>query len=570
MGQTANLGCSFGTLHLCQSEGDGATAGVMPSRCGGAGSSNNTRRISKVYNFDLASASRFPSSSSFSCVFCATSRATEERRVVRVIPRRRCERERLLRELDLLRGSDHPNLARISDVLEDPLMLCVVMEEVAGESLLSAVAQTKSGQSLSERLVAHYARQLLLGLQHLHSIGVTHEDVHPGNILVTCDPPSPEPRLKLIDYGFAAKYGRCPVSPALQCTSCQAPEQVIDSTASRAMITDQSCDIWAVGVVTYMLLSGHWPFEAETTQGLKKKIRSGLWSFLPSKAWTGVSDSARAFVSSLLASQPHERPVASQALEEKFLDAGSMPKKMFTPLLQHEEVLRDIRRRGSDRTIKHAMVDALATCLSSSQLEEARRHLAAQGAEGGSGGNLTLRELRCCLVQAGVALPGRLLGTLTAVDRDAGDSGFRGSYRGEEVMEAAGERRVGLEEALLWSAWSAGLPDGASTVRREELPRLLDLGAPTLTQVFALHPARIAAAASGAPPGPHLQPGPAGSEASQGPLPEYVGFNELLAWLRSAGGATYPALASRWAPPGCRRVCAEELLVRMPQPSEPQ
>merc|ERR1719367_2249483 len=110
---------------------------VLPSRCGGASASHSSGRVTRMYNINLASNSWHLGSSSFGTVLRAARRDTQEVRAARAILKRRCDRERLLHELGVLKGLDHPNLPRVHEIVEDARVIWLIMEMAQGQELMS-------------------------------------------------------------------------------------------------------------------------------------------------------------------------------------------------------------------------------------------------------------------------------------------------------------------------------------------------------------------------------------------------------------------------------------------------
>lgn len=552
MGQSTSVGCSFGTLHLCASEDGGGPAGVvLPSRCSSAGNCNTQGRVTKAYSLDLAGSSWYLGSGSFGTSFRCAHRAKEELRVMRAIPKRFCDREGMLRELEAIRGLDHPNLVRICDVIEDTRFLWLVMEATPGEDILYAVAD--SGKQLTEWLVAQLVRQLVLGLQHLHAAGLAHEDVQPRNVLVTDKPMGQELRLKLIDYGLARRYRKSQhvqaAEPlALQFSQCLSPEQVAEASNPRTLLVQPSCDLWASGVITYVLLSGRWPFDAESPSLLHKKIRAGLWAFLPVEAWA-VGERAKAFISSLLVVEPDRRSNTGQALEHPFLRLDEVDKSALQPLLHRQEIIRSLRKLSSMQLLRQAVVHSLGTHLQDEQLAELRRHLCSLEPSGK--GSLTLSELRHGLVQAGVVLPGRLLPSLQSLGRKENQSR---NLKVGDLIEAAAQRRHSLEEVILWSTWIAANPDTSLFLRREEALRVFEQGSSALAAVLG----------SSAPVCDSL--GPSKPEAA---LPDRVGFDDLLTWVRDAAASQHRSISTLWLRRAGAHASAADLVIRIPRVQGP-
>lgn len=549
MGQGTPAGCSFGTsMQICSSEraiamqacsvpdprsstGGCEGRGLVMPRCGvrgdnGASSSSrrhNAAGLSQAFSSDLAHC-RYPGSSCLSSAFKATHQATGEVRVIRILMRRRCEheRDRLMRELEALQQLQHPNLARICEVVEDPRALCLVMELASGEDLLSAVARVR--HQLSESYVASLMRQLLHGLQHLHSANLAHEDVCPRNILAAEEPSYGDDkvlRLKLIDYGLAAKYAKGNPSALLKCCNCLAPEQVGGSFSPQTVVMKPACDLWAVGVITYVLLSGHWPFEAETQQLTRKRIKEGRYAFEPIESWASISEAPKAFVRSLLAVDSAQHLRAAQVLDHDFLRIDAIDKHAMQPLARHEQIADSLRQISARWMLQHLVVDTLAIRLSIGQFPELRKHL--ESVDSSSRGLITLSELRRGLVQAGVALPGRLLEPILTVESD--DWRY---FSCEELVEAAVERRRGLEEAMLWAAWAGGASESTAFLGNEDVLKVLQSGGTSLIQVFGMEAVATAKQVLQSARWCSAQQG----HATVKQFPEQVSFEQLLSRMR--------------------------------------
>mmetsp|Transcript_61725 Transcript_61725/g.133738 ORF Transcript_61725/g.133738 Transcript_61725/m.133738 type:complete len:549 (-) Transcript_61725:90-1736(-) len=514
MGQIPGPGCSC-AVQVCPpgTGGRSTTSAAVPSRCVGARSSGYVGSASKFYNLDCTAAGRFPGRSAFSTAFRAVHHLTEEQRVVRVVLKSCCERDRLLRDLDLLRRVDHPNLARVIEVLEDRRVICVVMELAMGDDLLTTLGS--SGRPMLQGTAAHLLRQLLLALKHLHSVGLVHEDVHPRNIAVAAAAGGPSCailRLKLIDFGLAARHTKSSLARRLLFCHCWAPEQACSPASPRMLLMDPCCDVWAVGAVAFVLLSGNWPFQARSPELLRQKVQKGCWSFSPSEAWAPVDESARDFVSSLLVASTTQRPSADSALAHAFVQP-SISKGQPQVVPRSRELTRSLRKLAANRILTLATVDALVAAgigasRASAGLEDAE--LAAEEAP------LSLLELRRGLHRSGVSLPGNFLGPLLDVE---GDDEF--ALSAEELLEAATIRARNLEETVAWLSWSAMVPEGSLRLRREAVAQVLEHGGDALRRTFG-HAALQSAAASM-------------SFREKEAFPDHVTFEDFLKWLRCTG-----------------------------------
>lgn len=186
---------------------------------------------------------------------------------------------------------------------------------------------------------------------------------------------------------------------------------------------------------------------------------------------------------------------------------------------------------------------------------------------------MTLDSLRRALMQAGVALPGRLLSTLLITEQAEPGEGF--TFRADELADAALERRRGLEEALLWVAWSCALPDGAVHLRKEELPKLVELGGPTLAAISGASLLSVGMSSTQTTKIPKASSSSSfGADCSS--LPAQATYDELLVWLQSSSKArpagSTAAGRSNGAPAWLKTspcAAAGDLCIRMPAPPDP-
>lgn len=116
-------------------------------------------------------------------------------------------------------------------------------------------------------------------MSYLHSVGVCHRDLKPENLLT-----SEDGRIVVADFGLAKIFGR----GELLMTHCGTPNYAAPEIIRGDHVYDKSVDMWSVGVITYVLLCGYFPFYDEDDAVLKKKIKLGDYSF-PDIPWKQIS-----------------------------------------------------------------------------------------------------------------------------------------------------------------------------------------------------------------------------------------------------------------------------------------
>jgi calcium-dependent protein kinase len=215
------------------------------------------------------------------------------------------KKERLMSEVSVFLCMDHPHVARLLDVYETDDQISLVTECMEGGELFDRVMQSKR---FSEKKAADAARQMLLALNYLHSNGMVHRDLKLENFLFDVKGGS---HLKMIDFGFS-KF----LDPkARMKTSCGTLAYVAPEVLKRSYTSQ--CDLWSMGVIVFVLLSGHMPFHGESDEQIKE-IKAGNFIMKP-EHWINVSKTGREFTKALLHLDPNTRLTPSAALEHQWL-----------------------------------------------------------------------------------------------------------------------------------------------------------------------------------------------------------------------------------------------------------
>uniref|UniRef100_A0A7S1ETE3 Protein kinase domain-containing protein n=1 Tax=Timspurckia oligopyrenoides TaxID=708627 RepID=A0A7S1ETE3_9RHOD len=221
--------------------------------------------------------------------------------------RREMVRLNAQREVDVLKSIDHPNILKFSRVIEDDENCYLVTEFIKGLDLFEAGVRKK----FSEREVLLLSRTLFDGLAYLHSLGVAHRDVKLENIvLMGSDKPED---VKLIDFGLAHSFNFddnsiCTDFPGTR--QYKAPEIVLSQPYDPKPV-----DIWALGVVMYILCCRDFPFNGSDTASVSHEILTKKLSF-KGERWKNISSATKKFIEKLLSRNPLERPTAEAAVLE--------------------------------------------------------------------------------------------------------------------------------------------------------------------------------------------------------------------------------------------------------------
>ncbi|XP_066993450.2 obscurin isoform X6 [Anabrus simplex] len=246
-------------------------------------------------------------------------------------------------ELEIMNYLNHPKLIRLHDAYETNRSLSLIMELGGGGELLDSL--TKEPHT-TETEIAGYIRQILWGLEHMHDQNIAHLGLTVGDLLIS-HPGGDD--LKICDFGLSRRiaYGK------LASLDYGMPEFVSPEIANGDGVSC-SADMWAVGIITYILLSGHSPFRGLNDRETLTRVKEGKWEF-HDKWFSDISADARDFISKLLVFQPDGRLDVRTALKHPWLNiADKMPADQYMiptdRLRSYYDSYRDWYQNASCRT----------------------------------------------------------------------------------------------------------------------------------------------------------------------------------------------------------------------------
>jgi serine/threonine protein kinase len=223
-----------------------------------------------------------------------------------------------LREIAMLSSlNDYasPHVVSMVQVLEDSNHFYIISEIVDGGNLLTLLnQQQEQHHALSEQQVKDLARSLLLGVQALHALNISHHDLQPENLLLLDNK-----RVQICDFGSAVY-----VDGDYCCKGRYGNMQYAAPEVLRGKTHGSSSDLWSVGVILYYCLCGHLPFEDPSKRRLKEKIVKAEYDF-SQREWAFVSRPAKQFISNLLHADSQVRLTASEALKHTWLASTYLP-----------------------------------------------------------------------------------------------------------------------------------------------------------------------------------------------------------------------------------------------------
>jgi calcium/calmodulin-dependent protein kinase I len=194
------------------------------------------------------------------------------------------------------------------------------MELVTGGELFDRIVEKGS---YSERDASDLIRQVIEAVSYLHALGIVHRDLKPENLLYMC-PEDDDAPIKIIDFGLS----RPDIGPgSIMKTKVGTPYYVAPEVLQRKYTA--SCDIWSIGVITYILLCGYPPFYGENDANLFEQIKKAEYEF-DAPYWDEISDSAKDFISHLMEKSPIKRYTCEECLDHPWISGGMASTKDIT------------------------------------------------------------------------------------------------------------------------------------------------------------------------------------------------------------------------------------------------
>lgn len=193
----------------------------------------------------------------------------------------------LPREIDVVRGLQHPNLIQFYQSIETTHRVFIIMEYAENGSLLDLIRTEKK---LCEDKARELFKQIVSVIEYIHSKGIVHRDVKCENLLF-----DKNNVLKLIDFGFARENM---LPPKMSETYCGSYAYASPEILKGVPYQPQASDIWAIGVVLYAMVVGRLPFDDSSVRYLLKQVQQKVT--FPMSA-VELSDEVKALIEKILA-----------------------------------------------------------------------------------------------------------------------------------------------------------------------------------------------------------------------------------------------------------------------------
>uniref|UniRef100_A0AAY4DRY5 non-specific serine/threonine protein kinase n=1 Tax=Denticeps clupeoides TaxID=299321 RepID=A0AAY4DRY5_9TELE len=276
-------------------------------------------------------------------------------------------RGRVFREVETLyQCQGNKNILEMIQFFEDSSCFYLVFEKLRGGSILTHIQRRKH---FNEREASQVVRDIANALDFLHNKGIAHRDLKPENIL--CEYPEQVSPVKICDFdlgsGMKLSSACTPITTPELTTPCGSAEymapEVVEVFTDEASFYDKRCDLWSLGVILYILLSGSPPFTGHCgidcgwdrgeacracQNNLFERIQEGKYEF-PDREWAHISAGAKDLISQLLVRDATLRLSATQVLQHPWVQGNAPERGLSTPhVLQRNNSTKDLTQFAAD------------------------------------------------------------------------------------------------------------------------------------------------------------------------------------------------------------------------------
>lgn len=255
------------------------------------------------------------------------------------------DHQKLEREARICRALKHPNIVRLHDSIQDEGFHYLVFDLVTGGELFEDIV---AREFYSEADASHCMQQILESVNYCHVHGIVHRDLKPENLLLASKVKGAA--VKLADFGLAievqgdqqAWFGFAGTPGYLS------PEVIRKDPYGKPV------DIWACGVILYILLVGYPPFWDEDQPRLYAQIKAGAYDY-PSPEWDTVTPEAKNLINSMLTVNPAKRITATEALKHPWI----CQRERVASVVHRQETVDCLKKFNARRKLKGAILTTM-------------------------------------------------------------------------------------------------------------------------------------------------------------------------------------------------------------------
>ena len=258
----------------------------------------------------------------FGSVKLGVEKKTKERVAIKIIKKKKAKPsdiELVRTEIDIMKLCHHPNVVHLLEHFENADYIFIVMEYIRGGRLTDYMKEKKF--HFSEKRAAEIIYEIAIGVKYLHKYGIIHRDLKPDNIMLTES--NDKGHIKIMDFGLSKILGKKEkTSDGFGTLTFVSPEVLIRKPYNKEI------DIWSIGVILYLILSGDLPFddEEDDEQKIAKSIVFNEVEF-PSKKFGNKSKEVIELIKRCLTKEPKDRIKIDEIIKSDWIQSNIIHKE---------------------------------------------------------------------------------------------------------------------------------------------------------------------------------------------------------------------------------------------------
>ena len=250
------------------------------------------------------------------------------------------------KEIQILKKLDHPFILKIIEFHSTETEYHIITDYCQNGELYSEIVNRGK---FSEREASFIIYQILLAIRYCHNMGIVHRDIKPENIMIERKEESGLLRVKLIDFGVAKIFSLNVNHKTIAGSSIYMAPEVLRANYN------ESCDLWSIGVILYILLIGKPPFNGKNENEISLAVKKGKYDIL-SAQYESLSQNAKDLISKLLMYDPEERITAKEALNHPWFNTPEIMNIDYLDNVKIKDLLLNLERYKSYNIIKCAIL----------------------------------------------------------------------------------------------------------------------------------------------------------------------------------------------------------------------
>ena len=369
--------------------------------------------------------------------------------------------QKFRREIKILMKTDHPNIIKLYEVYETKKKLYLIMEKCNGGELFDKIiSRISSGQMYSEKTAAYLILQIMSAVDYCHKNGICHRDLKPENILFLNKGNEENNPIKVIDFGLSQIIGEKKEKLKSKVgTAYYVPPEILIGEYS------QKCDVWSVGIIICILLTGEPPFNGNNDLEIYNKIKNFEYYF--SEKWKYISDEAKDLVSHMLVPE-NIRYDASEVLAHPWFK--KIEENNQNNIVNLNLDLSFLKSYQQTNTFKKIVLTFISTRLNENDINDLNKLFVSFDKD--NDGQISFDEFKQALISIkseGIKLD-EIIEIFNSLDTDK-----NGKIDYTEFIASCIQKQTYLKKERLYEAFSFFDIDNNEVITKEEIMSILQL-----------------------------------------------------------------------------------------------